>query len=159
VEDALQEDAIAHAPACLLDLIDAQGGPGMHRRIHVAERPLIGRDLPVGMHIPLAQDERELLLGEVGIHQRQRHAMKGQIPGGIPGKLPFIGHRDDVGVVEMGPLMVAPLHALRRRPWYHVGQGSPRPGCHRRHRHGRHPSHREMRRQRQTSVGHSCRFP
>jgi hypothetical protein len=58
VEDALQEDAIAHAPACLLDLIDAQGGPGMHRRIHVAERPLIGRDLPVGMHIPLAQDER-----------------------------------------------------------------------------------------------------
>src|SRR3954452_7430979 len=45
MEDALQKDGIAYAPAFLVDLIDAPGGPGMHRRVDIAEGPLIGRDL------------------------------------------------------------------------------------------------------------------
>ena len=74
VENALQESAIAHAAALLLDLVDAQRRPGVHRRIDVAERPLVGRHLPVGMHVPFAQHQHELLLGEFGIDQRERHA-------------------------------------------------------------------------------------
>ncbi len=39
-----QEVAVAYAAALLLDLVDAPGGPGMHRRIDIAERPLVGRE-------------------------------------------------------------------------------------------------------------------
>ena len=54
----------------LLDLVDAPCGPGMHRRVDVAEGPFIGRQLPVGMHVPLAQHQQQLLLGEIRIDQR-----------------------------------------------------------------------------------------
>ena len=87
----------------------------MHRRIHVAERPLVGRNLSVGMHVPLAQHQDELILGKIRIHQRQRNAVKRQVPCGVPGILPFVGHGDDVGVVQMRPLVIAAVAALRRR--------------------------------------------
>ena len=35
----------------------------MHRRVHVAERPFVGRHLSVGMHVPFAQHQDELILG------------------------------------------------------------------------------------------------
>ena len=88
VEDALQKRAVARAATLLLDLVDAPRRPGMHRRIDVAERPLVGRKLSVGMHVPLAQHQDELLLGEVRIDQRERHAVKGQVPGGVPRDTP-----------------------------------------------------------------------
>ena len=43
--------------------------------------------------------------------------MKCEIPGRIPWVFPFIGHRDDVGVEEMAPLMVSCLAPLRRWWW------------------------------------------
>ena len=49
VEDAPKEVKVARA----VDLEDAQGGPGVHGRVDVAERPLIRRQLPIGMHVPL----------------------------------------------------------------------------------------------------------
>src|SRR6185369_11674623 len=41
--------------------------------------------------------------------------MKSKIPRRIPGILPLIRHRDDVGVVEMFPLMIATARAFGRR--------------------------------------------
>ena len=116
VEDALEEGAVGHAAALLVDLVNAPGGPGVHRRIDVAERPLVGRQLAVGMHVPFAQQQDELLLGELGIDQRQRHAVEGQVPGGVPGILPLVRHGDDVGVVEVQSSRgCGPCSALGRR--------------------------------------------
>ena len=115
VEHALEKCAVALARALLVDFVDTPCGPGMHRRIHIAERPLVCRQLSVGMHVPLAQHQHELFLGEIGIDQRQRDAMKSQIPCRIPRILPLVGHGNDVGVIQMRPLVIAAVLALRRR--------------------------------------------
>jgi len=47
LKDALQKDAIALARAPLVDLVDTPRRPGVHRRIDVAESPLVRRELPV----------------------------------------------------------------------------------------------------------------
>ena len=64
----------------------------MHVRIHVAKRPLVGRQLPVRMHVPLAEQQEELFLGVVRVDDGERDAVEGQIPGGIPGVFPLVGH-------------------------------------------------------------------
>ena len=115
LEDALQEGPVAAAGALLVDLVDTPGGPGEHGRVHVAERPFVGRELAVGVHVPLAQEEDELLLREVGVDHRQGHAVKGQVPRRVPGVLPLVRHRDDVGVVEVRPVGVAPSPSPCRR--------------------------------------------
>src|SRR6266850_1415724 len=51
------EEAPVGAPAdAFLDLVDTPRRPGMHRRVDVAERPLIGGQLPVRVHEAAAQD-------------------------------------------------------------------------------------------------------
>src|SRR5271170_108070 len=59
MEDPHQEGAIAAAPLLLVDLIYAPRRPGMDWRIHIIQRPLIGRQLPVGMHVPFARQQYE----------------------------------------------------------------------------------------------------
>src|SRR5262249_21217189 len=76
VESALEEVTIGHAANAFFDLINAPRGPGMHRRIHIAESPLVRRQLSVRMHIPLAQKKCELLLSEIRIDLRERNAME-----------------------------------------------------------------------------------
>src|SRR5271165_1144830 len=71
VKDPLQESAIALAFALLVDLVYPPGCPCVNRRVDIAERPFIGGNLAIGMHVPLAQHERKLLFGEVGIDKRQ----------------------------------------------------------------------------------------
>src|ERR1700731_3126378 len=44
---------------------------------------------------------------------RQRHAVEREVPGGIPGVFPLVGHRDDVRIVQMGPVAVAAVPAPR----------------------------------------------
>ena len=39
----------------------------MDGRIHVAERPFVGGQLPVRVHVPLARQQQQLLLGEIGV--------------------------------------------------------------------------------------------
>ena len=41
-----------------LHFVEIQRGPGMDRGIHVAEVPLVGRYLPVGVEIKAAQHEQ-----------------------------------------------------------------------------------------------------
>src|ERR1700693_1367540 len=69
VEDAFQKFTVAPACALLVDLVYAPCGPGVHGWINIAKSPFISGYLSVGMHVPLAEHQRELLFGEVGIDQ------------------------------------------------------------------------------------------
>src|SRR5712691_12528736 len=111
VKDPFQESTIRHAAYAALDFVNAPRGPGMDRRIHIAEGPFVGGQLPVWLHVPFAQKKDELLLREIGISQGQWNAMKRQVPRGVPGILPFVRHGNNVVVVEMRPILVAAVPA------------------------------------------------
>src|SRR5256884_3825069 len=78
----------------------------MDRGIHIAEVPLVGRHLPVGVQIGGAEHQVHLLLGEVRVHDGEREGVEGQIPGRVPGILPLVGHGDDVLIQHVVPLRV-----------------------------------------------------
>jgi len=95
-------------------LEDPQAGPGMHRRIDVAEREFIGRHLTGGMQVALAEEELQLSARETGVHPGERDHVKGQVPGRVPGVLPGVGDGDDVAIDDMSPIPVASVTSLRR---------------------------------------------
>ena len=68
LERALQEPQVRPAQL-LLVLVQPERGPGVHRRIHVAEVPLVGGNLPARVEVEAAQHQQQLLLGEIEIHQ------------------------------------------------------------------------------------------
>ena len=106
VERRPEEIDVRLAAQGLLGAMQEEGRPGMDRRVHVAEVPLVGRHLTAGMQVDPAEHQLHLLLGEVGVHDRQRQRVEGQIPGRVPGILPLVGHRDDVLVEHVEPLRV-----------------------------------------------------
>src|SRR5262249_61594979 len=59
------------------------------------------------MHVPFTQHQQQLLFGELRVHQSQWHAVKRQVPRGVPGVFPLVGHRDHVGVIEVRPFVIA----------------------------------------------------
>ncbi len=67
------------------------------------------------MHVPLARKRDELALRERRIGEREHDGVEGEIPGGVPGILPRIRHRQDVVVVEVDPIRIAPVPAFGRR--------------------------------------------
>ena len=77
--------------------IDLPRRPRVHRRVDVAEGPLVGRQLAVGVHRPLAAQQQQLLLGRGRVDVRQRDAVEGEVPRREPRVLPLVGHADDVG--------------------------------------------------------------
>src|SRR2546422_925690 len=83
VEDVLEKRQIGLACLLAIYLKHAPSRPGVHRRIHVAELPLISGKLAVRVHVPLAREQDELLLGEFSVDLRQRNAMKRQVPRGV----------------------------------------------------------------------------
>ena len=92
VEDTLEKLAITGTLPLLLDLVYPPRGPRVNGRIHITKCPLIGGNLAVRMHVPLAQQEDELLLRKVAIDESKRNAMEGEIPRGVPRVFPFIRH-------------------------------------------------------------------
>ncbi len=92
MEDTLQKVRVAFSRAFLVDLVNAPRRPRMHRRIHVSHGPLVSGNLSVGMQVPFAQDQCQLVLSKIRIHQRQRNAVKRQVPCRIPRVFPFVGH-------------------------------------------------------------------
>ncbi|MNQ86371.1 hypothetical protein D3C85_1015630 [compost metagenome] len=78
----------------------------MDRRVGVVKIPLICRQLAIRMHVPFFCKYGQLLFGKIRIYQRQTKAMKAQVPGGIPGKFPFIRHGNDVCIVDVFPVQV-----------------------------------------------------
>ena len=95
------------APEASLHFVEKQRRPRVHRRVDVAEVPLVGGHLSVGMAVQAAQHEQELLLGEVEVDERQRERVEREVPGRVPRVLPLVGHRDDVAVEHVEPLGVA----------------------------------------------------
>ena len=66
------------------------------------------------MLVPLPPQQNELFLRKGRVDKREGKAMERQVPHRVPGVLPRIWHRDDVGVVEVSPTVVsAILTALR----------------------------------------------
>ena len=93
------------SPRCLRSIWKTrQRRPGVDRRVDVAEGPLVGRQLAVGVHVPLARSSTSCSLANSGSIMRERDAVEGQVPGGVPGVLPLVRHRDDVGVVQVPPV-------------------------------------------------------
>ena len=107
VERRPEEIDVHLAAQRLLGAMEEQRRKGVDRRVHVAEVPLVGRDLAVRVQVGAAEHQFHLLLGEVGIHDRERERVEGQVPGRVPGILPLVGHRDDVLVQHVEPLRVA----------------------------------------------------
>ena len=106
IEGRLEEIDVGLAAQGLLGTMEEQSRPGMDRRVHVAEIPLVGRDLAAGMQVHRMEHQFHLLLGEVGVHNRERKGVEGQIPGRVPGILPLVGHGDDVLVQHVEPFRV-----------------------------------------------------
>src|SRR5207249_2909539 len=79
LECAREEDPVALAVR-RGDLVRAPASPRVHWRIHVAKGKLVGWYLAVGMHVPFAEEERELIFGKLRIDLRKRQHMKRQIP-------------------------------------------------------------------------------
>ena len=118
---ALEPVDVALPAPRLLEAVGEDRGPGVHRRVDVAEVPLVGGNLAVRVQVALAQHQVELLLAEVRIDQRQREHVEGEVPGRVPGILPLVRHRDDVGVVHVMPVVVA-----RRAPASGLNGSAPR---------------------------------
>ena len=58
------------------------------------------------MLVTLAEKADQLVLGEVGIDERVGDHLEGGVPDGEPGKLPAVGHGQDVAGMEVGPVVV-----------------------------------------------------
>src|SRR4029079_11855002 len=117
VELAFEERAIADTVERSIELEHVPHRLAVHRWVDVAEVPLGPRTLPVGMQVDLVGHQPQLLFREIEIHSREYHAVKGQVPGGEPWVLPLIGHRDDVGALEMEPVGVPPRDTLPTIRW------------------------------------------
>ena len=78
----------------------------MHRRVHVAEVPLIGGHLAGRVKVVPRQHQVNLALREGGVDHGERDAMERQVPGGVPRVLPLVGHGHHVVVEHVEPRLV-----------------------------------------------------
>ena len=98
-EDACQELQIRFAAERLLRPMQEYRGPGVHRRVDVAEVPFVGGHLSGRMQVEGLQHQFELALREIDVDRRERDRVKRQVPGREPRIFPFVRHRDD-GVID-----------------------------------------------------------
>ena len=111
MEDPHEEIAVVRA----VDRVHAQGCPRVHGRVHVAEAPLVSRQLPVRVHEPLTAEKQQLVLGGRRVEMRERDTVEAQIPCRVPRVFPLVGHDEDVVAVEMPPGGVPSAPACRGR--------------------------------------------
>ena len=74
-------------------VVNAPYGPGVNWRIQIRKLPLVGGNLTVGVLKLFKEQQPQLLLREFWIDQRERHAMKREIPCSEPRILPLVRHR------------------------------------------------------------------
>ena len=120
MKECFKKRAVTFAPLFALDLINAPRRPRDHGGINVSEIPLVGRHLSVRSLVPFTHYEIELALGEMRIDKGKGDAVKRKIPRCVPRIFPFVRHRHDALVVEMGPVGVAAILAFlgrRRLAW------------------------------------------
>ena len=106
VERRPEEIEVGLAAHGLLGAVQEERREGVDRGVHVAEVPLIGGHLAAGVQVDALEHQFHLILGEVGIDDRERERVEGQVPGRVPGVLPLVGHGDDVLVQHVEPLRV-----------------------------------------------------
>src|SRR5262249_52948119 len=68
------------------------------------------------------------LFSKIRIYFGYRNTVECQIPRRIPGKLPIVGHENDIVVVQVSPFVIPPAASLRRRG--RAGGISFEPGAH-----------------------------
>ena len=115
VEAAFEPGAVVDAVPPFLHVVDPPYGPGMDRRVEVAEFPLVGGQLAARMLELFEEQHPELVLRELGIDEREGDGLEGEVPGGEPGILPLVGHAHDPQGVEVPPVGVADRATARRR--------------------------------------------
>ena len=115
VEDRFQECAVAFTALFALDLINAPRRPRQDGRIYVVEVPLVRGNFAARVQIPFTHDQLELVLGELDVNERERYAVKREVPRRVPRVFPFVRHRHHALVVKMPPIFVATFQALDRR--------------------------------------------
>src|ERR1700756_3541545 len=84
-EHPRQKIEIGLAPHRLLHAVEKDRCPGLHRRIDVTEIPLVGGNLSGRMQVDLAEQQVELLFGEIDVDGGQGKRMERQVPGREPG--------------------------------------------------------------------------
>lgn len=82
LESSGQKHPIPLAPL-VGHFVDPPNGPRMNRGVDIFEGKLIGRYLPIGGHVPLPEEQDELVLGKLGVHFGKRDHVEGEVPGGI----------------------------------------------------------------------------
>ena len=102
-----------------VDLVDAAGGPGVDRRVDVGEVPLVGRELAVGVHVPLAEQQHELPLGQLGVEQASGMQWKAMSQAANQGYSHLSGHARTSRLYEcrqpaLRPACARPAAAGRR---------------------------------------------
>ena len=115
MEAALEPLAVGVAVADAIHVVDPPHRPRVDRRVEVAELPLVGGDLAAGVLELLEQQQPELVLGELRVDQRERHALEREVPRGEPRVLPLVGHRHHPHRVQVAPVAVADRAPRRRR--------------------------------------------
>src|SRR5215470_3013508 len=89
LEAELEEGNVPTLAQLFFVAVHGPDRPRVYRRVDVVKVPLVGRHLAVGMEVMVAEEQPQLLLGEVNVHQRQGNGVKGRVPDGIPGVLPL----------------------------------------------------------------------
>ena len=102
-------------PARTGHLVDAPACPGMHRRIDVRKVELVGRDLPIGVHVPLAQQQQQLLFGEVRIEPGEAEPCEKPDPRPRTRDTPTCPASESRRGCRDAPVVIAPHAAIRRR--------------------------------------------
>ena len=79
--------------------------------VDVGEVPFVGGELSVRVHVPLAEQEEELLFCEVRIDGGEGDHVERGVPRGEPWVFPFVGHGEDVACEEVLPIGIAAVVA------------------------------------------------
>src|SRR5207302_8812829 len=68
--DPFQEVEIGLSGDTLRDLVHTPSGPGMHRRVYIPQGPFIGGQLTIGMHVPLTQEQDQLMFSKLWVDRK-----------------------------------------------------------------------------------------
>jgi len=69
MKDGFQKVPITLTGSLLFDLINSPRCPRVDGWIYIAKRPFISRNLTIGVHVPLARHEDQLVFGKRWIDQ------------------------------------------------------------------------------------------
>ena len=112
VERPLNKVYIDRPVQCLRRSIKEKRRESMHRRVYVAEIPLIRRELTARVDMMTAQHKLQLIFGEIWINHRERNGVESEIPSRIPRVFSFVRHQDDVIIDHVEPLSIPEYTAV-----------------------------------------------